>query len=225
MPQTGSIAMLTMVAAPMRAPLARPWYDTGVRSVEWAVMRSPARAYEALTASSPEPQLLSTIGRPIVAAMVIGAAMTVSASDSLDGAFPRATIAWSFAVVLQAVAGLVLIASAPEPRVSRGRALDLLFAANGPWMLWLAGFTLWTELTPVFGRPVHTALWSLLVPGAWTALLMYRYCRSVLGVTGAGARRRTILHQSATWLLFAAYFFWAVQGWPRVIGILAGWRS
>ena len=168
---------------------------------------------------------MSAVGRPIVAALVIGAAMTTAASDALDLAFVRTTLAWSLAVVVQIVIGAALIVSAPLPRVSRVRAFDLLCAANGPWMLWLAGFTLWTQVTTPLGRPLHETTISLAAPGVWTAILVYRYCRVVLGATPAEAAWRTVAHQSAIWLVGCAFFFWAVQGWPRVLGILNGWTS
>jgi hypothetical protein len=224
MPQTGSIAMGTMVAVPHTSHTP-PWYDSGVRSVEWAIMRAPARAYAELTAASPGATMTSTIGRPLVAALVIGAAMATTASDVLDGAFLRTTLAWSFAVLVQVAAATALVSSAPARAVSRGRAFDLLFAANGPWMLWLAAFTLWTETTTPLGRPLHSVTISLLVPGIWTAILVHRYCRIVLGATPTKALLRTAAHQSAIWLFGSAYFFWAVQGWPRIVGILTGWKS
>jgi hypothetical protein len=52
----------------------------------------------------------------------------------------------------------------------------------------------------------------------WTPLVVYGFCKSVLQVTRRGALLRTVLHQAATWAFVIAYFAWAVQLWPRLLG-------
>jgi predicted metal-dependent phosphoesterase TrpH len=41
------------------------------------------------------------------------------------------------------------------------------------------------------------------------------FCRSVLGCTVAGARRRTLVHQATTWAVIAAYAILAIQPWSH----------
>jgi hypothetical protein len=198
-------------------------YDGAVSSVEWAIMRAPERTYARLvgrTASIP-PALV--LGRVIVTALLIGAAMATTATGVADAVVVLpTTLAWSFAVVVQVVGASALVASSKR-RVTAARAFDLLFAANGPWSLWLIGFTSWTTLTSPIGRDLHWALLTVAVPGVWTVYLVFAYCHVVLGETRPVARRKATVHQSAMWIVGAGYFFWAVQGWPRLVGWWSSW--
>jgi hypothetical protein len=191
-------------------------------SVEWAIMRAPARAYADLIIG-PDRSLspVAALRRALVALVLIGAAMATTATSVADfTVVARTTAAWSFVVLTQILGALVVVSRGPARRVPGPRAFDLLFAANGPWSLWLVTFTTWTMLGSPFGRPVHEALLTLAVPAAWTAYVVFIFCQVVLGSTPRRALWTTALHQSAMWLVGAGYFFWAVQGWPR---LLAGW--
>jgi hypothetical protein len=199
--------------------MSRALYDIAVRSVEWNIMRAPTRAYSNLVAHGPGSAVVSALGRPVVVALLIGATMATSATEVADAAtVTRATLAWAFVVLTQVAGAAVLLATARHCVVSRARAFDLLFAANGPWSCWLIGFTLWTQVTSPIGRSLHAVPWTLLPAAAWTAWLIYAYCRVVLGDSVRAARWRTGVHQAAMWGVGLAYFFWAVQGWPRLIG-------
>jgi hypothetical protein len=206
-------------------------YDTAVSSVEWALMRAPERTYVRLVGGSTSIPPALVLGRVIVAALLIGAAMATTATGVADAVVVlRTTLAWSFVVVVQVVGASVLVASGSQRRVTSARAFDLLFAANGPWSLWLIGFTCWTMLTSPLGRQLHAAALTLAIPGAWTAYLVFAYCHVVLGETRHIAWRKAAVHQSAMWIVGLGYFFWAVQGWPRVIGWWSlsswwGWRG
>jgi hypothetical protein len=194
-------------------------YDTAVSSVEWALMRAPERTYVRLVGDAALIPPVLVLGRVIVAALLIGAAMATTATGVADAVVVlRTTLAWSFAVVVQVVGASALVASGSERRVTAARAFDLLFAANGPWSLWLIGFTAWTVCTSPIGRPLHAAGLTLAVPGVWTAYVVFAYCQVVLGETRVVALRKALIHQSAMWIVGAGYFFWAVQGWPRVVG-------
>ena len=201
-------------------------YDSAVSSVEWAVMRAPERTYVRLvrgTASIP-PAL--ALGRVMVTALLIGAAMATTATGVADAVVVlRTTLAWSFAVVVQVAGASALVASGSERRVMAVRAFDLLFAANGPWSLWLVGFTTWALVTNPLGRNLHWVALTVAVPGAWTGYLVFAYCHVVLGETRHAAWRKATVHQSAMWIVGAGYFFWAVQGWPRLVGWWSSWGS
>jgi hypothetical protein len=199
-------------------------YDDAVSSVEWDVMRAPERTYRRLTAGAASTPRAHGFGRVIVAALLVGAAMATTATGVADAVVVlRTTMAWSFVVVAQVVGASALVASGAERRVTAGRAFDLLFAANGPWSLWLIGFTTWTMFTSPAGRQLHAAALTLVVPGAWTAYLVFAHCRVVLGETHEAALRKAAIHQSAMWIVGAGYFWWAVQGWPRLVGWWGSW--
>ncbi|HEY6358338.1 MAG TPA: hypothetical protein VIX35_08830 [Vicinamibacterales bacterium] len=194
-------------------------------SVEWAIMRAPERAYSRLTAVEEPLTAAVALRRVVVAALLIGATMATTATSVADAVVVlRTTLAWSFAVAVQVAGALVLVATAGRRRAPAPQAFDLLFAANGPWSLWLIGFTAWTALTSPLGRPLHGAITTLAIPGVWTAYLVLAYCQVVLGETRRVAFWKMAAHQSAMWIVGAGYFFWAVQGWPRLIAWWA-WRA
>jgi hypothetical protein len=194
-------------------------YDTAVSSVEWAVMVAPERAYLRLTTGAASIPLAHVLGRVVVTALLIGAAMTTTATGVADAVVVwRTTLAWSFAVVVQVLGASALVASGARRGVTAARAFDLLFAANGPWSLWLMGFTTWTMFTSPLSRDLHWAVPTVAVPGVWTAYLVFAYCHVVLGETRQAAWRKATVHQSAMWVVGLGYFFWAVQGWPRLVG-------
>jgi hypothetical protein len=201
-------------------------YDTAVSSVEWAIMRAPARAYARLAAHGRPISAAIALRRVAVAALLIGATMATTATSVADAiVVVRTTLAWSFAVGVQVAGALVLVATARRRLVPATRAFDLLFAANGPWSLWLFGFTAWTVFTSPFGRPLHGVMATVAIPGVWTGYLVQAYCQVVLGDTRRVAFWKMAAHQSAMWIVGAGYFFWAVQGWPRLISWWARWAG
>jgi hypothetical protein len=201
-------------------------YDIAVSSAEWAVMRAPERAYVRLSADESSIAPPYVLRRVAVTALLLGATMAITATGVADAVVVlRTTMAWSFAVLTQAVGASALVASGSQRRVTAARAFDLLFAANGPWSLWLIGFTIWTLVTSPLGRPLHWAALTVALPGVWTAYLVFAYCHVVLGETRPVAWRKAAVHQSAMWIVGAGYFFWAVQGWPRVVGWWDSWGS
>lgn len=193
-------------------------YDRVVPSVEWAIMCAPERTYGRLVVEPASISFATALRRPLLSALLIGATMATTATGLADAvAVFRTTTAWSFAIMVQIVGAAVLVGTARRRPVPAARAFDLLFAANGPWSLWLVAFTAWTVLDQPLGA-IHGALPTLLLPAAWTAYLVFTHCRLVLGETAAVALRKAAIHQASIWVIGAGYFFWAVQGWPRIIG-------
>lgn len=187
-------------------------------------MRAPERAYARLAAGGASISAVVALRRVVVAALLIGATMATTATSVADAVVVlRTTLAWSFAVAVQVAGALVLIATAGRRRVPATRAFDLLFAANGPWSLWLIGFTAWTIFTSPLGRPLHHVTATLAIPGVWTGYLVLAYCQVVLGDTRRSAFWKMAAHQSTMWIVGAGYFFWAVQGWPRLMAWWAWW--
>jgi hypothetical protein len=195
-------------------------YDTGMRSLEWAVLWAPRRTYAAAVAQVPQASPTSAVGRVLVAAVILGATMATTTTLVADAVVvARASLTWSFAIAVQIVAALVLVASGPDRRVTSLRAFDLLWATSGPWTLWLAGFTWWVASQAPRALELHGVIPSLVMPAAWTTCLVFAYCREVLNLPTREAMVRTACHQAALWAVGTGYFFWAVQGWPRLIGL------
>lgn len=194
-------------------------YDSAMRSLEWAIMWSPRRAYADAVAHASASSRVSAIGRVILAALILGTTMATTITLVADAVVvTRTSLAWSFAILTQVAGAIALVASSPRRRVGAIRAFDLLLAASGPWTLWLAGFTWWIVTNPR-GVELHGAIVTVLMPAAWTTCLVFVYCREVLSHSTRAAIVRTSLHQVAMWTIGAGYFFWAVQGWPRLIGL------
>lgn len=195
-------------------------YDSAMRSLEWAIMWTPRRAYADAVARLSRSSVVSAAGRVIVASLILGATMATTITLVADSVVVlRAALTWSFAIVVQIAAAVVLVASSPRRRVGGVRAFDLLWAASGPWTLWLAGFTAWVAASRAGALELHQAIVTLVMPGAWTTYLVFVCCREVLNHSTPAALTRAAIHQAFIWLVGAGYFFWAVQGWPRLIGL------
>ena len=183
-------------------------------------MWTPRRAYADAVARLSRDSLVSAIGRVLVVALVLGATMATTLTLVADAVVVlRASLTWSFAIVVQVLGATLLVASSPRRRVGVVRAFDLLWAASGPWTLWLAAFTWWVATNARRGLELHGVIPTLVMPAAWTTYLIFVYCREVLDQTTARAIAQTSIHQAAMWAVGAGYFFWAVQGWPRLIGL------
>jgi hypothetical protein len=185
-------------------------------SAEVRVMLAPVSAYRALAGAVPRVRWPRALARPAIVALIIGSA-TVSASTArvtpglvLDGA-----ICWSFVPVLQIATAIALIGSVRGRTIEVPRAVDLLFAGHGPWSMWVLGVAV-LQLTRT--GSVNLILASTLVPAAWTAIIVFGFCVSVLETTRGGAFMRTAAHQMVTWIILASYVFAATQLWPRIIG-------
>ena len=75
---------------------------------------------------------------PLLLALLLGIVTSVATTGRVVASLLLSqTVCWSFVPALQLVRGSLLIASAPRRRVTFPRAVELLFAAHGPWSLWL----------------------------------------------------------------------------------------
>jgi len=151
-------------------------------------------------------------------ALVIGTSFTVAATERVTLSLVLAgAIGWSFVPVMQLLTGLLLVRGSGRPRLDM---LERYFGTHWPWSLWILSVHATLLIAPVartFG------LWLVLtaaVPVIWTVRLLVAFCRDDLGLDGRQGRRKVVLHQGATCLLFLVYVSFAVALWPRIIGIM-----
>ena len=171
----------------------------------------------------PPNTVVTALRRPVLAALIFGAVAAMLTTDHIDPTLLlRTTLSWSFVIVIQLAGALVLIRSSSSRTIGTKAATDLFFAANGPWSLWLLVLTAWALTTPPLARPLHEVFLSALIPAAWTPVVIFAFCRTILGDSARTAVWKTALHQAAMWLAFGVYYGWAVQAWPR---LLFWWRT
>lgn len=183
-------------------------------------MFAPGAAYRRLVAEPPPVGALAVVRRPALAALVIGGAIALT---STGGATPQAlattTICWCFVPGVQLIVAAALLALWRRPGLRLGVAIDLLFAGQGPWLLWTLGvaaaalvaFRLGDHTTP---RLMFVLLFAL-VPLGWTAIILVAFCREVLGLEGRRALVWMCLYELAIW--GSAYLYasgMTFQAWP-----------
>jgi hypothetical protein len=191
-----------------------------VLSDEALVMMKPRSAYEWLAARPPRPGLGRLLRRPALAVLVNGGAITLTSTGSASAlALVTTTIAWSFVPALQLMIAAVLIALHRRPGLRLSAALDLFFAGQGPWLLWMLGVAAAALVAPRLGG--HTIprlsyiLMFALVPLVWTWVIIFAFCRVVLALGRRRALGWTLLYQAAIWgitYLYAAGM--TFQAWP-----------
>jgi hypothetical protein len=131
------------------------------------------------------------------------------------GLVATASVSWCFAVALQAIVGISLIATAPSRRVNALQAFDLWFAGHLPYSLWIMAAFAMMAVAP-FGS-LGVLIGSAIVPAVWTAVIASAFCRTVLGATTSGARWRTAGHFVAIWAITLSYIAWAAGGWFQLL--------
>jgi len=181
-------------------------------SAEIQLMLSPRETLGRLTQASAR---VSMWRRPLLLALFIGCTMSLIATRvlTLRLVFSEA-LGWLFVPILQA-ASLALIWWRARRRVAFARTLDLFFASNGPWLLWLTGigavaafvspldaygFTSTHGMLPIVGFAILAALWS-----GYIDLCLFRL---IFGHTTSQAARILIVQRALVWLLGMLYALW-----------------
>ena len=118
--------------------------------------------------------------------------------------------AWSVVVAIQIVLAAALIASAPARAVSFGRAFDLWFAGHLPYNAWMLLLPITTSLAK--GHAIDALAVTFAGPVVWSAFIGSAFCRTVLGATSAGARRRTAVHIIVMLAVTLTLAVWAAGG-------------
>jgi hypothetical protein len=161
--------------------------------------------------------VLTLLGRMALIALVIGTAVTGSATERITASLVLAgVIGWSFVPVIQLLTGLLLVRGfAPN----RTQLLGAYFATHRPWSLWILAAHAVFLLSPA-ARPY--AFWitaTAAIPMVLTVRLLQRFCRDELRLDPRRSWGRVALHQSATYTIAFAYVFVAVALWPRILGL------
>lgn len=183
---------------------------------------APLAAYRRLVAEPPPPAptLRVLLRRPALAALVIGGAIALTATGGATArALATTTICWSFVPGLQLIVAAALIALCRRPGLRLPSALDLFFAGQGPWLLWVLGVAAAALVALRLGG--HTVpqlryvLALALIPGVWTCFILMAFCQAVLGLDRRRALAWTFLYQAAIWGI--AYLYagrMTFQAWP-----------
>jgi hypothetical protein len=187
-------------------------------SPELRVLAAPfARYREAVSGASPDSS--SLVPRAAVAAaftaFVIGTCTAITATGRVSWRLALSgAICWSFVPILQLLTAAAVLPS--RAVVPRRRALELFFLGHAAWSLWLLAAA--ASLVAGVAR-TDVVLVTGVVPAVWTSVVVYAFCREVLGLTARRAAARTLAHQTLTCLLIVLYVAWAVQLWPRVLSL------
>ncbi|HZB25305.1 MAG TPA: hypothetical protein VE379_04170, partial [Vicinamibacterales bacterium] len=94
----------------------------------------------------------------------------------------------------------------------------LFFQSHAPWSLWVLAVCAFVLIAPALASD-DIIMATGLVPLAWTTVLVCAYFREVLGLRRRAALMAALVHQLMATALIVAYIAWAVQLWPRLIGL------
>jgi hypothetical protein len=168
------------------------------------VMLAPAPSYRRLVGQPPAPGLRALVARPLLVALVVGTVVTLTNAGQL---FPTlllgSVISWSWVPALQLAAAAALIAVVRRRPVPLSSAVDLFFRGHLPWSLWLMGLA--AVLMVRFPQGLNGAsnlrplFLSALVPIAWTWVITFCFCRTVLALSRARAVAWTLAYQAVIW--------------------------
>lgn len=190
-------------------------------SVELQLALAPARTFRQLVADGSGRGWRALAAPLAFTFLLTGLAVAVLATRRVDILLVATTsLTSSFSLVIQLIAAVVLIASAPRRAVPMSEALALFFRAHFPWsatLLVLAGVGVLID-----GRfGLGTLLSPLPVPLVWTMILTAAFGREVLGVSAAGARARSAMHFLIVLTCSLVYLAWAAGGEGRIVTALA----
>ena len=202
--------------------LTNPSPDRPQLSVEARVLLQPAAVFHML-APGPGGGVWMLVRRPLLLAFVLGWLVSLQASGRLSARLiADGVLSFAFVPLFELAALAAVYRLAPRA-TSFARAVDLFFAANAPWLLWMIAFaTLRCLQTPgQASAPPIFLMWILelsLVPvAAWSAWIDLQFFREVLPRPSASPARDLILQRAIGWTATIGYFFgYAI--WPYVVG-------
>jgi len=185
-------------------------------TAELRLMAAPRPAYAALARAGHRIGPLASLRRPLVAALILGASMTMAATRQAAPAILLSTIAcWGSVIVLQIVIALAVIAGPARRTVGIPRALDLFFASHVPWSLWMLFSVAWAPLPGE--RSLLVVLVAALAPIVLTPRMIAAFFREVLELDPRRAVLRTGVHQAITWTAFVLLYGSAIALVPRIL--------
>ena len=176
------------------------------------MLLSPAAAFRELM-QEPRDGWWVLARRPLRLAFVMGCVVSLQASGRLSVRLIADGIL-SFAFVpLFELASFAIVYRLRPRAISFARAVDLFFAANAPWLVWLLAFVTWRgvqtprEATALSIPLLWTLELSLLVVAAWSAYIDWRFFREVLPRPSGSAGRDLALQRAIGWSCTILYFF------------------
>ena len=194
-------------------------------SPEARALVSPAATFRALGSRQGSGAWLLA-RRPIALLVAIGSTISILAAGRLtarlvvDGAI-------SFAFVpLFEIAALAIVVRRIPRRVPFAQAVDLVFAANGPWIVWMLTVSALASAVSPDEVPRWTArprMWAVEAATAatilWFVWIQFHVFRDALGRSRADAARDVALQRAVAWSAGTLYFF-GFALWPLVLGML-----
>jgi len=179
-------------------------------SDELRIMAAPIARYRALCQRPPAAGVFTLLRRPAGVALLIGGVVTLTTTGTLTpGLWLSSALCWAFAPALQAVvAGALILAVGRRRQLRFASAMDLFFAGHGPWSLWLLALAAGVMVNLPLGTAALPRLLiaaTALVPIAWTAVILFGFARTVLGLPPRGALVWTAAYQIALWGLIYLY--------------------
>ena len=186
---------------------------------------SPAAAFREL-ALTPGDGVYIFARRPLALLMAIGSTVSILADGRLtarlvvDGA-----ISFAFIPLFEIAALAVVVRRMPR-RVPFAHAVDLLFAANGPWIVWMLALSALASALAPQDLPRWTATPRMWIVAAATALaiawlvrLEFHVFRDAFERSRAQAARDVLLQRALAWSAGTLYFF-GFALWPILVGVL-----
>jgi len=162
--------------------------------------------------------------RPAMLLLVLGCTLSLTIGGRV---MPRlvadAVLSFAFVPIVEIAAFAVVFRTGRSSLPFR-RGVDLHFAGNGPWLLWiiLVG-ALSVALPPrTFLRWMDPLLLSALLPAVWCAVIDFQLSRVVLQRSVARAAGDVVLLRLIAWpALIACYG--AIGMWTQVLPTIAPW--
>ena len=184
------------------------------------VALAPRDTYRRLIAEPIRGSWLRALERPALVAVIVGTAVTLASARRVSiGLVLTGIVCWSFVPIVQFVIGAFVIGRAHGRPMSLPRCLELLFIGQLPWSLWMLVMLGLETFTPLpLGLPVQVL--GLLVPGVWTTMIVFAFCRTALGCSPGRSRLFTVAHQAITWTVFFAYLFLVSGIYARFLRIV-----
>jgi hypothetical protein len=183
---------------------------------------APSATYDAVAADPGSDAPLAwarVIARVAEPAAILGIVTVILATDRVSWSLALSGIAcWSFVAMAQLVTASLLFAPSPGSAGWR-RSFELFFLGHAAWSLWLLAAAVILFALPQDVRRQDVVTLTAPVPMAWTATIVFAFCRRVLHLGARQAALKTAIHQSVTYLLILLYVSWAVQLWPRILSL------
>jgi hypothetical protein len=187
-------------------------------SPEIRAIAAPFATYRALALHHPPARWFIALMRPALVGLVIGTCTTICATGRATlGLVLSGTLCWSFVPAVQFLAAAAIIGSAPRRPVGLARGIDLLFISHGPWSLWLLTMTAWTLAAGEDGPPIDKVFLAAIAAAAWTAVIVFAFCSTVLETSIRGAAVRTVIHQAMIWTVAFVYLLLETPLWQHVL--------